>query len=236
MKHLFHSSVQNTVPDYCSVVSHELKTPLSIITGYADLLAEEAISDQKRREYALLIGQESRRLSDLTEKILHLSSLNAGKSILNRTDYCLDKQIRQCVRLLEPEWSAKNLTFQMHLTPSYYVGDRELLSEVWMNLIGNAIKYSLPGGTIRIDLAECTSREIHIYIQDNGIGMDDETADHIFEPFYQGDDSHRQEGHGLGLAITQKILDLHKGFIHVLSEPGKGTLFFVSLPPNKLFP
>lgn len=216
--------------DFISNVSHEFKTPLAIIGGYADLLTENNISEKDRKEYAAMIVNESRRLSKLTSNILELSKLNRDEIPAKYSEFSLDEQIRQCILLLEPKWSAKNLTFQLDLTPVSYVGDRDLLSEVWLNLIDNAIKFSPADSCVTIHLDKNTSSGYEIRIADQGIGMNEETKTRIFEQFYQGDTSHKQEGNGLGLAITSKILELHHGKIAVQSEPQKGSVFLITLP------
>lgn len=216
--------------DFISNVSHEFKTPLAIIGGYADLLTEDPVSEKERKEYAALILTESKRLSKLTSNILQLSKLNQDEVRPKCRGFSLDEQIRQNILLLEPKWSAKNLNFQLDLPAAACTGDADLLSEVWMNLIDNAIKFSPRGSTISIQLKPYAASEYQICIKDQGIGMDEHTAKRIFEQFYQGDTSHKQEGNGLGLAITAKILELHHGKISVRSEPEKGSEFTVTLP------
>lgn len=216
--------------DFISNVSHEFKTPLAIISGYAGLLTEDNISEQERKDYAAMITEECRRLSKLTNNILQLSKLNRDEIPAKYSEFSLDEQIRQCILLLEPKWSAKNLEFQLDLKTVSYVGDRDLLSEVWLNLIDNAIKFSPVDATIAIHLNQGASTGYEIRIEDQGIGMNEETKARIFEQFYQGDTSHKQEGNGLGLAITSKILELHHGRIDVQSELQKGSVFLVTLP------
>lgn len=216
--------------DFISNVSHEFKTPLAIIGGYAGLLTEDHISEKDRKEYAAMIVNESNRLSKLTSNILKLSKLNQDEIPAKYSEFSLDEQIRQCILLLEPKWSEKKLEFRLELEPISYVGDKDLLSEVWLNLIDNAIKFSPANTVISIYLNRNTSSGYEIRIADQGIGMDDETKKRIFEQFYQGDTSHKQEGNGLGLAITAKILELHHGRIDVQSEPQKGSVFLITLP------
>lgn len=216
--------------DFISNVSHEFKTPLAIIGGYASLLTEDNISESQRKDYAAMIVAESNRLSKLTSNILQLSKLNQNKIPAKHKIFSLDEQIRQCILLLEPKWSAKNLKYQLELAPVSYFGDEDLLSEVWLNLIDNAIKFSPDDSIITIHLTGSIYSGCEICIKDQGIGMDEETKTRIFEQFYQGDTSHRQEGSGLGLAITAKILELHHAGIEVQSTPGEGSAFFITLP------
>lgn len=216
--------------DFISNVSHEFKTPLAIIGGYADLLAEDTVSEKDRKEYAAMIVNESKRLSKLTSNILKLSKLNQDEIPAKFSEFSLDEQIRQCILLLEPKWAEKNLDFQLELESVAYVGDKDLLSEVWLNLIDNAIKFSPANAVIAVRLGKNASSGYEIRIADQGIGMDEKTKKRIFEQFFQGDTSHKQEGNGLGLAIASKILELHHGKIDVQSEPGKGSVFLVTLP------
>lgn len=216
--------------DFISNVSHEFKTPLAIIGGYAGLLTEDNISESQRKDYAAMIVSESSRLSKLTSNILQLSKLNQDEIHAKYKTFSLDEQIRQCILLLEPKWSEKNLEFQLDLKPASYIGDEDLLSEVWLNLIDNAVKFSPAGSVISIRLTQEDSFTYEISIKDQGIGMDEKTTARIFEQFYQGDTSHKQEGNGLGLAITKKILELHHGKIDVQSQPQKGSVFLVALP------
>ncbi len=214
--------------DFVSNVSHEFKTPLAIIQGYAKLLTEDALPDAERKEYAQLIVDESSRLSMLTSNILRLSKLNSEETHLRRKAFSLDEQIRQIILFLEPKWSAKNLKFQLHLPSALYIGDEDLLSEIWLNLLDNTIKFSPDGGLIDISLIE-TQYMYQIYLRDQGPGMDPETRAHIFEQFYQGDTSHQKGGAGLGLSIALKIAELHGGSIECSSKPKKGCTFTVCL-------
>lgn len=214
--------------DFISNVSHEFKTPLAIINGYGKLLAEDAISEEERKEYAELIVKESQRLSTLTTNMLKLSKLNTDTVLLRKKTMLLDEQIRQTILLLEQKWSKKNLRFQLHLPNAVYRGEEDLLSEIWINLLDNAIKYSPENGLIDISLIS-TQYSYAIYIRDQGPGIPKEQIPRVFEQFYQGDISHKREGAGLGLSIAYKIAQLHDGFIECSSKEGKGTTFTVHL-------
>lgn len=214
--------------DFISNVSHEFKTPLAIISGYGKLLTEQEISDRERIEYADLIVRESSRLSALTTNILRLSKLSSDEFSIKHYTFSLDEQIRQTILLLEPKWQEKNLTFQLHLPATLYIGDNELISEIWLNLLDNAIKFSPINGLIDISLID-TQYAYQIYLRDQGPGMDKETINHIFEQFYQGDTSHKKDGTGLGLSIAKKIAELHGGTIDCSSKPKKGCTFTVCL-------
>lgn len=214
--------------DFISNVSHEFKTPLAIMEGYAKLLTEEHVTDEQRKTYAALIREESHRLSGITGKMLYLSRINSSNVPLKLASFYLDEQIRQIILLLEPSWSRKQLKLNLMLDPVKYAGDKELLSEVWINLLENAIKFSQAGGDLDIILRPYPKKLLFI-IRDYGIGMDENTQARIFEQFYQGDTSHRKEGSGLGLSIVKRIVELHNGKIFVNSTPGKGSTFTVEL-------
>ncbi len=215
--------------DFISNVSHEFKTPIASVQGFAKLLKNEDISKADRQEYADIIIEESDRLSKLSSNILKLSKLENQQTLNNKTVFSLDEQIRRTILLLQNEWSEKNLHLDIDLKKTSFTGDDELLQQVWINLISNAIKFSIINGTIAIILHQ-EGNKIIMQISDNGIGMDDFTQKRIFEKFYQGDKSHSGEGNGLGLALVKRILDLCNGEIFVQSQVNKGTTFIVELP------
>lgn len=214
--------------DFISNVSHEFKTPLSLINGYGKLLTEPDITPEERQEYAELIVQQSSHLSELTSNILKLSKLNNDTIQVNRTPFALDEQIRQTILFLQPKWDKKQIRFHLHLPTAIYLGDASLLREIWLNILDNAIKFSPVNGLIDISLLSTTYTYV-IYIRDQGPGMDKKTRAHIFEQFYQGDTSHKKDGTGLGLSIALKIAQLHGGKIDCTSTPGKGTTFTIYL-------
>jgi signal transduction histidine kinase len=215
--------------DFVSNVSHEFKTPLAVIQGYAKLLEEDQVTEVERKEYASQIVRESERLSNLAANILRLSKLENQEISEIPERFLLDEQIRQCVLLLEPKWSVKHIEFDIRLPSISFVGNEELLSQVWINLIDNAVKFSNVNGEISISM-HFQNNLAEIEISDFGIGMDEETSKRIFERFYQGDPSHSKEGNGLGLSIVKRIVEMHDGKIVVKSKPGEGTKFTVSLP------
>ena len=214
--------------DFISNVSHEFKTPLSIINGYGKLLEEDGLTEEERKEYAALIVKESQRLSVLTSNMLKLSKLNTDTILLKREWFSLDEQIRQTILLMEQKWSAKNLDFSLHLPSSQYYGEADMLSEIWINLLDNAIKHSPKGGLIDISIIP-TQYTYAVYIRDQGPGIPKDQIPRVFDQFYQGDLSHKRDGAGLGLSIALKIAILHGGSIECSSKTGKGTTFTVTL-------
>ena len=223
------SHVETLRSDFVANVSHEFKTPIAAIEGYAMLLQNRSLSPEKQEHYIEKILDNSRRLSSLSGNILMLSKLENQEMILDKTEYRLDEQIRKCILMLENKWSAKNIDFDMDLPRQTYYGSAPLLEQVWTNLIDNGIKHSPAGSSIRISITDAP-KELIVSISDDGTGMTDEVQKHIFEKFYQGDKAHKAEGNGLGLALTKRIIDLCKGTIKVESSPGKGSIFLVYLP------
>lgn len=225
------SHIETLRSDFVANVSHEFKTPIAAIEGYATLLQNHALPPEKQDHYIEKILDNSRRLSSLSGNVLMLSKLENQETVLDKTEYRLDEQIRQCILMLENKWASKNIEFDMELPRQIYYSSASLLEQVWINLINNAIKHSPAGSSIHIAICE-TSETIAVSISDDGDGMTEEVQKHIFEKFYQGDKSHKAEGNGLGLALVKRIVDLCKGEIAVESAPGKGSLFIISLPKN----
>ena len=213
--------------DFISNVSHELKTPIASILGFARLLQSEGLDEATRREYVDTIADESQRLSHLSQNLLRLSSLDRVP-VTEARPYALDEQLRRMVVQLEPTWESKAINWELDLSPTTVTAHEELLAEVWINLLANAIKFSSQDGVIQI-ICYATD-QVYVEITDHGCGMDKDTMSRIFERFYQGDTSHSREGSGLGLCIVKKIIAQSGGEIHVRSTPGKGSTFRVALP------
>ena len=217
--------------DFISNVSHEFKTPIVSIQGFAKQLKKENLSEEKKQEYIDIIISESKRLTNLSSNILMLSKLENQQIITDKTSFSLDEQIRNCILLLEKQWTAKDISFDIDMQEIQYTTNAEMLSQVWVNIIGNAIKFSPEGSSIRVKLFK-DGDVITAEITDRGIGMDQQTISHIFERFYQGDRAHASEGNGLGLPLVKRIVELCNGNIRVESQYGKGTNFIVTLPEN----
>lgn len=218
--------------DFISNVSHEFKTPIASIQGFAKLLQNGNLSEEEKEEYTDIIVEETARLSNLSSNILKISKLENQEILEQKVKFSLDEQIRKCILLLEYNWSKKNIEFDIDLDKIEYLGDEELLQQVWINLISNSIKFSHDNGKIDISLKNLDSH-IEVKVIDYGIGMSKETANRIFEKFYQGDKAHSSEGNGLGLSLVKRILDICGGSITVESELNKQTSFIANLPHNK---
>jgi signal transduction histidine kinase len=218
--------------DFISSVSHEFKTPIASIQGFAKLLQNNNLTEEEIREYTQIIIEETTRMSKLSSNMLNLSRLENQGMIESKTLFSLDEQIRKSILLLELEWSEKNIDFDIELDPVQFIGDEELLQQVWINLLSNAIKFSTENGKIVVRLYQVESM-VKVKIIDNGIGMDEKVQKRIFEKFYKADTAHSFEGNGLGLSLVKRIIDLCNGNIYLKSNPGKGTTFTVELPLEK---
>lgn len=222
------NSVEIMRNDFVANVSHEFKTPLAAITGYTTFLQDPELTEEERDEYIQKILFNVDRLNDLTENILRLSKLEHQQFMDEPVEFRLDEQIRETIVLLEPKWGPKNMNLDLQLPEIRYKGQKSLLFQVWMNVIGNAIKYTDAQGEIQVILEE-KQDYYEISVKDNGIGMSEEVVAHIFDKFYQGDTSRKSQGNGLGLALCKEIIHKCNGTIIVDSEIGKGSRFIVQL-------
>ncbi|MDD6188971.1 MAG: HAMP domain-containing sensor histidine kinase [Clostridiales bacterium] len=225
-------TIETLRSDFIANVSHEFKTPLNAIEGYATLLQDRSLTEDEEQEYVEKILFNTSRLSELAGNILMLSKVENQTIPAEVTHYQLDEQIRQSLVMLAPKWSAKEIDMDIELDDIYITNSESLLMQVWLNIIGNAIKFSPVGGRITVRLFK-DSGVIVATVRDEGIGMSGETLKHIFEKFYQGDTSHRSEGNGIGLSLVKKILDLCGGRISVTSAEGEGSTFKVTLPETR---
>ncbi|OWA35823.1 two-component sensor histidine kinase [Saccharibacillus sp. O16] len=224
--------------DFVSNVSHEVQSPLTSISGYALALKQRNLTQEQRDRYLDIIAAEAKRISRMSDSLLKLSQLESQPQLLRRSEFGLDEQIRRVVIALEPQWSAKQITFELELPEEHLTGDPDQLGQVWTNIIGNAIKFSPDGGEIAIRLTP-GEHDLQVSITDQGIGIAPEDRERVFERFFMADRSRsrKYEGSGLGLAIVRQIVSLHGGQVSVEGEPGAGTTFTVTLPripPNSI--
>ena len=215
--------------DFINNFSHEFKTPIVSIRGFAKQLQRDDLTDEQRREYTRIIADESERLANMSSNVLLLTKLENQQIITDMAEYALDEQLRNCILLLEKQWSEKDLDLKLDLDSISYLGNEEMMNHVWVNLISNAIKFSPRGGTLEVGCMRVQDF-IMVHVRDAGEGMDELTQTRIFEKFYQGDNAHATEGNGLGLSLAKRIVDLCRGKITVASAPGQGTTFSVYLP------
>lgn len=223
------SGIEILRSDFIDNFSHEFKTPMVSILGFAKILRSKKLSGEERNEYLDIIIDEASRLTELSANILNLSRIESMSLPSDLSEFNLSEQIRQSILQSESKWMEKNLDFSLDIEELYIRGNEPLLKQVWLNLIDNAVKFSPENGKLELSLHRTSSSTV-FSITDHGEGMEPAVVRHIFEKFYQGDTSHAAKGHGLGLSIAQKIIGLHKGEISVHSEPGKGSTFTVALP------
>ncbi len=223
------AGIESMQSDFMANVSHELKTPLAIMQNYGTLLQQPDLPEEERIRYAKAMSEACRRLADLITNILKLNKLENRQVYPGVTAYDLGEQLCECILNFEQVWEDKHITIETALDEGITVNaDPELLSLVWNNLMSNALKFTEPGGTVRVSL----SAEDHVAVvrvADTGCGMTPEVGRHIFEKFYQGDTSHATEGNGLGLALVKRVVDILQGEIGVESLPGRGTTFTVKI-------
>lgn len=223
------SHMETLRSDFVANVSHEFKTPIAAIEGYATLLQNPNLTLEKHNHYVEIILDNSQRLSNLSSNILTLSKLENQEMIVDNRVFRLDEQIRRSILLLEGKWSAQNIEFDMDLPKQMYYGSEPLLAQVWSNILDNAIKHSPAGSVIHVNI-QAADKELTVTIADHGEGMTEEVQKHIFEKFYQGDNSRTAEGNGLGLSLVKRIVELCNGTVSVQSMPGQGAAFSVTLP------
>lgn len=219
--------------DFINTFSHEFKTPIVSIRGFARQLRDADLNPEQQRECVDIIISESERLSTMSSNILLLTKFESQSIVSGQTVFSLDEQIRRSLLLFEREWSDKKLDIEVELEDTDIYSNEEMLSHIWVNLLSNAIKFTPEGGKIGVELHSETidDREYAVIrISDNGIGMDPVTLSHIFEKFYQGDSSHSLRGNGLGLSLVRRIVDLCDGELKVVSAPGTGSVFTVRIP------
>lgn len=222
-------SVETLRTDFIANVSHEMKTPLSVIQNYGTLLQAEDISDEKRIEYAKGVVEGSRRMADMMTNILKLNRLENQQIYPKTQEFNLSEQICECILQYENVWEKSEIDINTDIEDDVMVNaDAELLSIVWNNLLSNAFKFTEQGGMVTVRLATEGVYAV-VQVKDTGCGMSSEVGSHIFEKFYQGDTSHSTQGNGLGLALVKKVVDIMQGEISVESIQGKGSSFTVKI-------
>lgn len=225
--------------NFISDFSHEFRTPINSLSGFAQLLREGNLTPEEQKEYLDIIVSESERLAGLSERILALSKIEAVSIVPDIQQVDIAEQLRRAVLILEPKWSKKNVSVQLGVDECSIQGNKDYLSQLWLNILDNAIKFSPEGGSVSVALyggrqdeegRNPEKDEIACWISDEGCGMDSKTQKHLFDKFYQGDTSHASEGSGLGLAVCKRVVDLHHGSIEVQSNKENGAVFEIRLP------
>lgn len=210
--------------EFVSNVSHEIQSPLTSISGFARALKNEHLPPKDKLHYLSIIETESERLSKLSDNLLKLTYLESAHHSLELAEYRLDKQIQQAILSCEPQWLEKQIEMEFSSQKIWITANEDLLNQVWMNLLYNAIKFTPAGGTIRMSTS-LQKEKVIVEISDTGIGIAEKDQLHLFERFYKADKARSRQtgGSGLGLSIVKKIIDLHNGDIHVRSKLHEGT-------------
>lgn len=209
--------------------SHEFKTPIASIKGFADLLLEENLTDEEKQKYLKIISTEAERLTHLSENALFISRLSNESIVKNKSVYDLGAQVKHAVAILDRDIANKGIEIVASIDNVKVYASYELMQEVWLNLIGNAVKFSKEYGKIYISVKNQDDFAI-VSVKDYGIGISESDKEKIFSPYYQADTSHKSSGFGLGLSIVKKIIDLSDGEILVDSEINNYTEFTVKIP------
>ncbi|MBP3450701.1 MAG: HAMP domain-containing histidine kinase [Spirochaetaceae bacterium] len=223
------SDLENLQNSFLSNVSHELKTPLTVIKNYANLLENENLNSEERNTYCKIISDTISKLNSLVENILKLNKLENKKILPKYSKFNLADFLGQTLLTFEQIWEEKNILLDVNLDENIFINtDKTLLEIVCNNIISNALKFTEPNGKVFIS---CYKDESYasIYIQDTGCGISNETGKHIFEKFYQGDTSHKEQGNGLGLALVKRIIDVLGAEIAIKSEVGVGSTFIIKI-------
>ncbi|MBQ9756554.1 MAG: HAMP domain-containing histidine kinase [Clostridia bacterium] len=225
------SELQNTEilrSDFVNNFSHELKTPLVSVNGLISLLKNENLSPDKRKQYLEIIEEETNRLAELTTNLLNLSKIEKQEILTDKTNFNVSEQIRTCVLLLEKKWEKKDIGFSLDIPEIFINGNEDLMKQVWINVIDNAIKFADLKSEITFDLQE-KEQTVEIAVSNQGKLLDESEYGKIFNKFYQIGKQGSREGNGIGLSIVKRIVELHSGKINVISKDGL-TTFTVSLP------
>jgi signal transduction histidine kinase len=229
------SELENTEllrSDFVNNFSHEFKTPIVSIAGFTNLLRQGTLSEKEQKEYLDIIAEESMRLSDMATNVMNLTKVENQTILTDVKSFNLSEQLRSSILLLEDKWEKKNLEIDIDFDEHMISANEELLKQVWLNLLDNAIKFSLDNGTIGVSIIEDSSN-IAVSVSNAGNKIPEHQLDRIFRKFYQADESHAVDGNGIGLAIVKRIAELHGGTVSVDSTDDI-TVFTVKLPQNNL--
>ena len=218
--------------DFINAFSHEFKTPIVSITGLANLIECGDLTEEQRAQYARAIREESMRLSSMANNILNLTKVENQTILTDVSRFNLSEQVRSAVLLLEEKWVSKKIDLQLDFDEFMIEANEEMLKQVWINLIDNAIKFVPQCGTVELEVID-KEDNLCVKVSNMGSEIPQNKLDKIFNKFYQADESHAMQGNGIGLAIVKKIVDLHRGTIGVKSENGI-TTFAVTLPKKQL--
>lgn len=225
------SELENTEmlrSDFVNNFSHEFKTPIVSIRGFAKILQRTDLTEKQRQEYVGIIVDESTRLANMATNVLNLTKIEKQTILTGQKEFNLSEQLRRCILLLEKKWDSKHLNVLADFPECVVVGDEELLKEVWVNLLDNAIKFSPEGADLEVRIAQRENWQ-EVMVCNHGPMISTEQMKRLFDKFWQGDPSRAAEGTGIGLSIVKKVVDLHNGHVEVQSTQ-QATTFIVRLP------
>ncbi|MCD7812176.1 MAG: HAMP domain-containing histidine kinase [Ruminococcus sp.] len=214
--------------DFVNNFSHEFKTPIVSIAGFAKLLRVGNLSDEEKDDYLAVIEEESLRLSDMANHVLNLTRVENQTILTNASAYNLSEQLRSNILMLSDQWTQKHLNFQIEFDEYTIVANKELLAQAWVNLLSNAIKFANPNSTITVEIKK-EAEQIIVAITDVGEMIPPDRIDKIWGKFYQAEESHASSGNGIGLAIVKRVVELHKGRVYAENKTDCVT-FTVVLP------
>lgn len=214
--------------DFLDNFSHEFKTPIVSISGFTKLLKRGNLSKEQEMEYLNIIDEESTRLANMATSVLKLIKIENQNILSNVNEFNISEQIRTCILLLESKWTEKRINLQLDFDEYNIHGNEELIKQIWINLLDNAIKFTPEEHLIKVEIKEKDNNLI-ISVINTGSEISPQNQRHIFNKFYQADKSHSSKGNGIGLAVVKKIVDLHNGQVCVISGNQK-TIFVVTLP------
>lgn len=226
-------SIEVLRTDFINNFSHEFKTPIISIKGFAEILKDDDLSKEERNEYLDIIIEESKRLTSLATNVLNLSKIETQAILKEKQMFNIGEQIRQSILLLDSKLQSKNISLDINIEDCNIYANKEMLNQVWLNLLDNAIKFNNENGLVSVNMKK-KEKEILITIIDSGIGISKEVVSKVFDKFYQEDTSHSTKGNGLGLTIVKKIIELHGGTIECESIVSKGTKFTIILPIEQI--
>lgn len=227
------NSISLLKKDFIKNFSHEFKTPISSIKGFSELLCNNPdLPEEEKRKYYLIIKEESTRLANLANMTLLLSKLNTDSIDIQKENIYIDESIEESAILLYNQFEEKNIKVEIELDHIYAPANKELIKEVWINILNNAVKYTEPNGEVLIT-STISENGYTISFSDTGIGMNETIAEHIFDEYYQGNNMKNNQGIGLGLSICKKIIELHNWEISVSSKENEGSTFYIYIPKEK---
>ena len=214
--------------DFINNFSHEFKTPIVSIVGFACLLKDGDLSEEQKADYVSIIVEESKRLAGMATNVLYLTKIENQTILSDTISFNLSEQIRSSIPLLESKWTKKNIEFSLDFDEYNIHASEELTKQIWINLLDNAIKFSPENEQITVEI-ERKGRSLLVSISNRGPEIPPDKMKLIFNKFYQADESHATSGNGVGLAVVKKITELHRGTVSVRCGDGI-TTFTVELP------